>query len=241
MSALTELRRLLNQAKKPCSEVKTTFFKTKPGEYAEHDQFIGVTVPDLRKISKQYSALSLLSLQELIKSPINEERLLALFILINRYQKNNHQIKQEIYEFYLYNLKHINNWNLVDASAHWIIGAHLLNNDKSILLTLAQSQNMWERRISIVSTLYFIRQNQFEFTLEIAEKLLCDSQDLIHKSVGWMLREMGKRNQQMLVNFLKKNAHQMPRTMLRYAIEKFSASERKVYLSIKNDHVTDTR
>ena len=235
MNTLTQLRTVLHQAIKPPSEIKAIYYKTGPGDYAEHDQFIGVTVPSLRKIAKRYSALSWPLIQKLIESPINEERLLALFILINRYQKSDDQIKQAIYQFYLDNLKYINNWNLVDASAHWIIGAHLLNADKSILLTLARSTVMWERRIAMVSTWYFIRQNQFESTMQIAEMQIHDPHVLCHKAVGWMLREVGKRSQQLLIDFLENNAYQMPRTMLRYAIEKFTADERKVYLLAKKN------
>lgn len=152
--------------------------------------------------------------------------------MVNRYQKEQ-ESQQMIYQFYLDNLSAVNNWNLVDSSAHLIMGAHLLHQDKALLRTLALSNNLWERRIAIVATWYFIRQNRLDDTLKIAEILLNDSHDLIHKAVGWMLREVGKRNQQILIDFLDKNASLMPRTMLRYAIEKLTLEKRQGYLSTK--------
>ncbi len=231
IDTLAELKKRLHQFKKPVATMPI-FYKTSPGDYAEHDQFIGVSVPALRQIARQYKTLPLSAVQLLLESPINEERLLALLILVNRYQKENAQTKQEIYQFYLKNLQHINNWNLVDASAHLIVGAHLLNADKTKLITLTKSPILWERRIAIVATWYFIRHHQLKPTIQIAELLLQDQHDLIQKAVGWMLREAGKRDQQVLINFLEKYAPLMPRTMLRYAIEKFSADERKAYLAI---------
>lgn len=188
----------------------------------------------MRKIARHYCTLSREDLNQLITSRINEERVLALFILVDQYQRADEKVKKELYEYYLYHLKHVNNWNLVDASAHLIMGAHLLDTDKSILIELAQSHNLWERRIAIVATWYFIRNGQLEWTVKLAQLLLNDKHDLIHKAVGWMLREAGKKNQQILIDFLNKNAHQMPRTMLRYAIEKFSPPERQTYLKQKN-------
>jgi len=234
MNSLLELQTILHQAKKPSSESKTNYYKTGPGSYAEHDQFIGVSVPELRKIAKLYQELPLALLQKLIESPINEERLLALFILVNRYQKENEPTKQTLYQFYLDNLKYINNWNLVDSSAHWIIGAHLSATNKNLLFTLAQSNNLWERRIAIVSTWYFIRQGNVDDTIKLAEMLLHDTHDLIHKAVGWMLREVGKREPQILADFLDQYARSMPRTMLRYAIEKLTPATRKAYLLAKS-------
>ena len=226
---ITEIRKQLLQSQQySLSDVKR-FFKTGVGEYSEHDQFLGIATPTIRKIAKTHDSLSIRDIQKLIASEFNEERLLALFILINRYQKNESE-RQSIYDFYLKNIKHVNNWNLVDASAHYIIGAHIVNKNKMILADLAKSKVMWERRISIVATWYFIKQNQFSHTIEIANLLLNDEHDLIHKAVGWMLREMGKRDQNCLINFLEKHASSMPRTMLRYAIEKFPADTRKKYL-----------
>lgn len=233
MNTVKEIQELLQQSITIPKDRTTMFFKTGSGEYAAHDQFIGVTVPNIRTIAKKFATLSLKDIQTLLASPINEERLLALFILTNQYIKADLQNKEKLYLFYLDNLRYINNWNLVDASAHLIIGAYLFNNHKDLLITLAQSKNLWERRIAIVSTWYFIRQNNVEWTFKIALLLLNDTHDLIHKAVGWMLREAGKRDQDALVIFLDEHAKQMPRTMLRYAIEKFPEDARKSYLSQK--------
>ena len=211
----------------------TRFFKTNEGDYSAHDHFLGVSVPTVRTIAKTFAHLDHADLATLIASKFNEERLLALFILINQYQKGTPAIKQACYELYIKNLKHVNNWNLVDASAHEIVGAHLFASDRSILLALAASDNLWERRIAIVTTWHFIRKNDFEWTLTIAKILLTDSHDLMHKATGWMLREMVKKDPQTLVNFLDTHAHTMPRTMLRYAIEKFPIDVRKDYLARK--------
>lgn len=226
-----DIRNTLLASKKFTPENAKRFFKTQPGEYAAHDQFLGVSVPVIRKIAKQYFSLPMKEIQTLLRSPYNEERLLALLILTERYQKNIDE-KQAIYDFYIKNIKYVNNWNLVDSSAHYIVGAHLSLKNKSFLITLANSKNMWERRIAIISTWYFIRQNKFTETIKISKLLLNDSEDLIHKAVGWMLREMGKRDETILINFLEKNAYQMPRTMLRYAIEKFPDKMRKKYLQM---------
>lgn len=233
MPQLTELKSLLAQAAATSTTKNAVFFKTKSGDYAEHDQFIGVSVPVLRKLAKEFAALPLDDVQTLLASPINEERLLALFILVTRYQKGNEETKEQLFNFYLTNIKTVNNWNLVDSSAHLIIGAHLHGKDKSLLSQLAESESMWERRIAIVATWYFIRQNDYILTYTIAKQLLDDKEDLIHKAVGWMLREAGKEDQNLLTNFLKLYAHNMPRTMLRYAIEKYPEQERKPFLAIK--------
>ncbi|MCA0402187.1 MAG: DNA alkylation repair protein [Proteobacteria bacterium] len=233
MESLKTLRSELELLKKPDSEQKAIYYKTGPGDYAEHDQFMGVSVPDLRKVAKRYQLLPFSLLQELLYSPINEERLLALLILVIHYQKGDTGLKQTIFQFYLTHMNQINNWNLVDASAHWIVGAHLLDKDKALLFTLTESTNLWEKRIAIVATWYFIRNNHFDCTLKLAEKLLCDNHDLIHKAVGWMLREAGKRNQSILIEFLNRHAYRMPRTMLRYAIERLMPTMRKNYLSAK--------
>jgi 3-methyladenine DNA glycosylase AlkD len=220
------------------NERAKTFFKTEKGHYAEHDQFIGITVPNLRKIAKHFSSVRLPVIQNLISSKFNEERLLALFILIQQYQKSEKDVQEKLYQFYLSNLKNINNWNLVDASAHLIIGAHLQDKNRAILQQLAKSKILWERRIAIVSTWYFIKRDDLAWTLKIARMLLQDDQDLIHKSVGWMLRELGKRNEGVLKTFLEKNASDMPRTMLRYAIEKFPDPIRKYYLASRTAKFT---
>lgn len=207
------------------------FFKIGNGDYAETDVFLGIANPSLRKIAQEFKNLTSDMLQLLIESKFNEERLLALLILVDQYKAASGQGKEKFYQFYLSNLQHVNNWNLVDASAHWIIGAHLHDKDKNFLLTLASSEVLWERRVAIVSTWYFIRKNELEWTFKLAQILLKDKHDLIHKAVGWMLREAGKRSQNELMNFLDCYKAQMPRTTLRYAIEKFPEDLRKGYLS----------
>ena len=208
---------------------KVSFFKTGKGDYAEHDQFIGISVPVLRAISRQAKDLALDQLKILLYSRFNEERLLALLILTDQYARSKNR-REDIYQFYIDNLSQVNNWNLVDASAHLIIGAHLHNQDKEILFSLAKSSDLWERRIAIVATWHFIKNNEHATTIKIAEVLLNDDHDLIHKAVGWMLREVGKKNVAILRDFLNRFACKMPRTMLRYAIEKFPEIERKDYL-----------
>lgn len=232
MSQLLHIRQLLeSHAKIQQGNVKS-FFKTGAGQYAAHDQFLGVNVPTLRKITKEFAALSLQDIQGLLASPINEERLLGLLILVTQYQKADLLLKQSIYQFYLDHLQHVNNWNLVDSSAHLILGAHLFDTsaDKELLTVLAKSTIMWERRISIVATWYFIRKKELHSTFQLAEMLLQDKHDLIHKAVGWMLREAGKVNEAQLITFLNQHAPIMPRTMLRYAIERLALPKRKFYL-----------
>lgn len=230
MNLLEPLRVELLSAARPVHERKGIFFKTGPGDYAEHDQFIGVPVPKLRLLVKAYRALPLESVLCLLRSAINEERLLALLMLVERYQQGEPALKETIFDLYQSHIHYVNNWNLVDASAHLIVGAHLHNADKTRLLTWAASDIVWERRIAVVSTWYFIRQNEYDWTIKLAENLLCDPHDLMHKAVGWMLREVGKRDETVLIQFLDQYATKMPRTMLRYAIEKFSVDRRKGYL-----------
>ena len=230
MTILTQIRTRLHASITIPKERHSMFFKTEPGSYGAHDKFIGVTVPVLRTIAKQFPALSLEELTDLISSPINEERLLALFILTAQYKKSDDLKKETLYQFYLSHLKQVNNWNLVDSSAHLIIGAHLMGKDRSLLITLACSQSLWERRIAIIATWHFIRNNDLTWTFDIAKLLLSDTHDLIHKAVGWMLRETGKKDEAQLVLFLDRHAARIPRTMLRYAIEKFPENVRKPYL-----------
>lgn len=209
---------------------KAIFYKMAKGDYAEHDQFIGVNVPSLRVVAKEFHDISLDDIQLLLHSKINEERLLALIILTNQYANDVSQ--NSIYQFYIDHLGQVNNWNLVDASAHLIIGRHLFDKeDKNILLKLVNSNVMWERRIAMVSTWYFIKMHEYEWTLKLAELLLNDDHDLIHKSVGWMLREVGKKDVTVLKEFLNQFSKNMPRTTLRYAIERFSESERQSFLN----------
>ena len=211
-------------------KVNEWFFKTGKGEYGYGDIFLGVTVPEIRKIAKKFSQeISLQELTKLIRNPTHEVRLCALIILVNKYKKED---KNKIYKYYLNHLNAINNWDLVDTSAPHIVGDYLYKNpEKSkILLEFSQSENLWIRRISIVSTFAFIKKNEFKKTLEIAKLLLNDDHDLIHKAVGWMLREIYKRDEGLIKGFLRQNYAQIPRTTLRYAIERMDKEERLSYL-----------
>jgi 3-methyladenine DNA glycosylase AlkD len=209
------------------------FFKTGKGQYGEGDIFLGIPVPEQRKVAKKYNTIDLSDLQELLSSKIHEHRLTALLILISQYRKSDNSGKEKIFNFYLKNTENINNWDLVDLSAPKIVGDYLLKKDKSILTKYAKSNNLWKKRIAILSTFNLIRNNDFRDALSISKLLLHDEHDLIQKAVGWMLREIGKRDQEIEEVFLKKNCMQMPRTMLRYAIEKFEEKKRKFYLAQK--------
>jgi 3-methyladenine DNA glycosylase AlkD len=206
------------------------FFKTGKGQYGEGDVFLGISVPQQRTIAKKYINLPLPALQEMLDNKIHEFRLVALFILLMQFQKASELRRKELVDFYLKNSKKVNNWDLVDASAGYILGDYLSSKDKSILYKLAKSENIWERRISIIATQGFIRNNKYDDTLKIAEVLLNDKQDLIHKATGWMLREVGKRDLKTLYEFLDKHYKTMPRTMLRYAIERFEKEKRELYM-----------
>lgn len=231
METLDNFKKELNKlADSKQAAVLQRFFKTGKGEYGEGDIFLGIKVPVQRLVAKKYQNLPLAGLQQLLNSKIHEYRLSALFILVAKYQKGDEKIKRLIYNFYLKNSRNINNWDLVDLSAPNIAGDYLLNKPRNILYKLAKSKNIWEKRIAILSTFTFIRNNQFDDTLKISEILLNDKHDLIHKAVGWMLRELGKRNQKFEEEFLIKHYKKMPRTMLRYAIEKFPDNKRKYYL-----------
>ncbi|MBI4167542.1 MAG: DNA alkylation repair protein [Candidatus Aenigmarchaeota archaeon] len=206
------------------------FFKTGKGEYGEGDIFLGVTVPQQRNIARKYIGTDLNELEKLISSKIHEHRLTALLILVEKYQKAVKNDRKKIADFYLENKKFVNNWDLVDLSADKILGDYIFDKDKKILHGLAKSQNVWERRISIISTFNFIKRNDFEDALKISEMLLQDKHDLIQKAVGWMLREIGKRDQKSEEKFLRKHYRNMPRTTLRYAIERFDKKKRKFYM-----------
>lgn len=228
---LDQLKRELVQLKDPDKAKNLSrFFKTEKGQYGEGDVFLGISVPDQRKVAKKYVELSLNDLQELLNSKYHEHRFTALLILISKYRNSNRIEKEEVFNFYLKNTKNINNWDLVDLTAPKILGEYLLNKKRTILYTLAKSNNLWERRISVLSTFTFIRNNDFKDALSISELLLRDKHDLIHKAVGWALREIGKRDQTVEERFLKKHYFHMPRTMLRYAIEKFNDEKRNKYL-----------
>jgi 3-methyladenine DNA glycosylase AlkD len=212
---------IINNAIDSSPENMSRFYKMGPGDYAEHERFIGITSPTLRKVAKNLLDLEIQALSPLIQSPFNEKRLLALIIMTQQYQKADAVKKSALFDFYVNNIKHINNWNLVDSSAHHIIGAHLFEEKQvyDLLYTLAQSAILWERRIAIVATWYFIKKSSLEHTFQLAELLKHDSEDLIHKSVGWMLREAGKKDENSLRCFLAIHANTMPKTMFRYAIE----------------------
>ncbi|PJZ80844.1 DNA alkylation repair protein [Leptospira meyeri] len=212
------------------------FFKTGPGEYGEGDKFLGVTVPIQRKIAKKYyKEIDIPSLKSLITSPFHEVRLTTLFILVLKFESKDitEKKQKEIVDFYLKHTNSINNWDLVDSSADKILGAFLFQRPRDVLDTFHLSKDLWKNRISILSTFYFIRKNDFKDTLRYCESYLNHKHDLIHKATGWMLREIGNREKKTLISFLQSNAAKMPRTMLRYAIEKLPESERKFWLSIK--------
>jgi 3-methyladenine DNA glycosylase AlkD len=215
------------------AEVSRRFFKTGPGQYSEGDKFLGLTVPEMRKLARKYRSLTDEDALELLDSPWHEERLVALILLVGSYERGDQVRRDGIHRAYLANARHINNWDLVDSSAAQIVGQHLRATDLALLEKLARSKNLWERRIAIVSTLAFIRQDEFRPTLKISTMLLGDEHDLIHKAVGWMLREAGKRDRTVLDAFLKKHYRDMPRTMLRYAIERHPEALRKKYLAGK--------
>lgn len=224
----TDLHRLANPNK---TQVFKSFFKTGKGEYGYGDKFLGVTVPDQRLIAKKYyDQVVLEDLECLLKSPLHEERSLALLILVLRFKKADLKNREKLYKFYLKNISRVNNWDLVDLSAPHIVGAYLFDKERGCLHKFIKSKNLWQRRISVVSTLYFIKNNDFFETLGLVEKVLDDKEDLIHKASGWMLREIGKRDFDVLNTFLKKNYMKMPRTMLRYAIERFPEKLRLAYL-----------
>ena len=231
---LNELKKTIRaNANKDHAKAMQWFFKTGKGEYGEGDKFVGIKVPVQRKIAKQFVELNLEDLQTLLNSKIHEERLISLLILVDKYYKADEKVKDKIYQFYKKNSRKINNWDLVDLSAPKIMGIHLLNRGKQILYKYAHSNNLWEKRISIIATYSFIKIRDFKTTLEISDILLNDDHDLIHKAVGWMLREVGKQDMNTLEKFLKPRYNKMPRTMLRYSIEKFPEKKRIKYLKGK--------
>lgn len=212
------------------AEHSQRFFKTGKREYGEGDLFLGIRVPVLRAQVKQFQKTDLAEIIKLLTSAYHEERLFALLLLVYQFSQGDEDKRKAIYQLYFENRQHINNWDLVDSSASQIVGAYLQDQDKHALFHLALSTSLWDRRIAIISTLWFIRHHQFTDTLELAKILINDQEDLIHKAVGWMLREIGKRDQEVEKEFLKDYYQKMPRTMLRYAIEKFSEQERRGYL-----------
>ena len=229
--SLVEIRKEIFKQKKPAQAViLQRFFKTGKGEYGEGDVFYGVKVPVQRTIAMHFKELALDDLKIMLSCKVHEERLIAILILIEQFKRGDDKKRKIIFDFYLKNRKGINNWDLVDLSAPKIVGEYLINKEKDLLYKFAHSKDLWEKRISIISTQAFIRQHLFEDTLKISEILLHDKHDLIHKAVGWMLREIGNRDIETEEEFLKRNYKNMPRTMLRYAIEKFPEKKRKSYL-----------
>jgi len=226
-SVANELRKRKNVRK---ATVLSRFFKTGKGEYGEGDVFLGITVPEQRSVAKKYRILPLTEIGKLLASKIHEHRLTALLILVAQFEKASGREREKIFRFYLSHTQYVNNWDLVDLSAPNIVGMFLAEKDTGILDMLARSHNLWERRIAILATLAFIRNHRFTDTERIAEILVRDPHDLMHKAVGWMLREAGKRDEGFLVSFLKKHADRMPRTMLRAACERLDASVRQSFL-----------
>lgn len=235
MTAKKIIKELLALANEDKATVLSSFFKTKKGDYAEGDIFLGVTVPQIRKLVAQYKTLSLTEVAILLKSKYHECRFAALVILIDKFERGNETDQQDIYNFYLRHTQYINNWDLVDVSCHKIVGYWLLHRERTVLYNLAKSSWLWDQRIAIVSTFAFIRNHEFDDTLRLSKQYLMHNHHLIHKACGWMLREVGKRDKNTLIDFLDKHAAQMPRVMLRYSIEKLSKDERKNYLRVKTE------
>ncbi len=228
---------LLKRTLRSCASEKRKktnewFFKTGKGQYGYGDKFIGVSGPDGKKVAKQFIDLSFVEIKKLLQSKIHEERAVALNILVLNFENGDQRTREKIYNFYLKNFKYVNNWDLVDMSAYKIVGVYILENPKesSLLGESVKSKNLWERRLSIVATWAFIRKNNFIWTMKNAKILLPDSHDLTHKAVGWMLREVWKRDSKIVENFLIKNYKQIPRTTLRYAIERMEEKKRKSFL-----------
>ena len=229
----TKLRAQLRALARPRDvAVLQRFFKTGKGEYGEGDVFIGVRLPELRMLCHESRGISVSEIRRLLHSRVHEDRLLALLLLVDAFHRSGVAGQREIYDLYLHNTAFINNWDLVDSSAHRIVGAWLEGRSRAPLQRLARSSSVWERRIAIIATLHFIRRGEFDDTLVIADRLLNDPHDLIHKAVGWMLREIGSRDRAVEERFLEIHAATMPRTMLRYAIEKFPEPLRREYLSV---------
>ncbi len=242
MSVVSEIQRKLGLMADPQKATHLQrFFKTGPGEYAQGDLFRGIRVPELRKLAKRYQGIQLAQADELLRSAYHEDRLLALLLLVQMAGAGDEANRERVYRLYLKRTAHINNWDLVDTSAEHIIGAYLDTKPKTPLNRLARSASLWERRMAVMATFYYIKRGRFQHTLLLAGKLLDDPHDLIHKAVGWMLREVGKRDLQAAEEFLGKHCRHMPRTMLRYAIERFPEPKRQAYLSGNVKKVKEAR
>lgn len=223
-----ELRQL---ADPEVAEKSQRFMKTGKGEYAEGVQLLGVRVPTIRAVAKNHRSLSVKNILNILHSPYHEERLLALIMFVYQFERGDDALQRDIYKTYLDNTEYVNGWDLIDSSAHQIVGGYLLNNKRAKLTALSKSSSLWERRISIIATLHFIKRDQYDDTLRISRQLLNDKEDLIHKAVGWMLREVGNRDKPVEIEFLTEHCEAMPRTMLRYAIEKFDKKQRDHFLN----------
>ena len=223
-------KRLRSFASKEKARLLMGFFKTGPGQYGEGDRFLGVMVPQTRRVEKEFRDAPLSEVTKLLRSAWHEERLLALLMLVSRFERGDEALRKKVFALYRNNTRYINNWDLVDLSAPKIVGPHLDGGDRSMLYRLVRSKNLWERRIAILATFAYIRNSDFRDALALAEQLLDDEHDLMHKAVGWMLREVGKKDVAVLEGFLKKHLRAMPRTTLRYAIERFPEARRKRYL-----------
>ncbi len=230
MTIKNQLHQYASPSRKKANE---QFFKTGKGQYSEGDKFRGVSMPDIRKVAKANKDANFSKIQKLLDSPIHEERMCGLVILVYKYKTSNEKRKKQIFNFYIKNRKAINNWDLVDVTTPNIVGDYLFDKDKKLLYKYAKSTSLWERRIAILATFAFIRKNEFKDTLTISKILLKDKEDLIHKAVGWMLREIWKRDNKVVENFLQKNYSQIPRTTLRYSIERMPEKKRKNYLDGK--------
>jgi len=229
MTKISELQKAVRDLGRPArAKILQGFFKTGPGEYGEGDRFLGLTVPQVRHLVRRFHPADFPAIAALLRSPFHEERLLGLLLLVERYRKGSDADRRTAYRLYCRNFSCINNWDLVDATAEHVVGPHAVG--RAQLLSWAASPNLWIRRIAIVSTFHSIRRNRFDDTLAVARRLLRDEEDLIHKATGWMLREVGKRDVAALESFLRRYGRSMPRTMLRYAIERFPAAKRKAYL-----------
>ena len=233
MTAEFVLNELLSVANPEKARFLQRFFKTGPGQYAEGDIFLGLVVPLTRSIAKTCKQTPLPELQKLMESEYHEARLCALLIVTEQFKKASEAERKTLYDFYLKNARRINNWDLVDVTCPHVVGAYLLDKDRSVLYDLAASDNLWEQRIAMVSTVAFIRNREFTDTLALAERLMTHKHDLMHKAVGWMLREVGKKDRETLTDFLERTATRLPRTSLRYAIEHYPEEQRQYFLKKK--------
>jgi 3-methyladenine DNA glycosylase AlkD len=231
-TAATVRARLRSLADERIAKSSRSFFKTAPGDYGYGDRFLGIRVPTLRRTAREFRAAPLAVAFALLRSRFHEERLVALLMLVARYARGTAAEQQQIYERYLEHVpKHVNNWDLVDSSAPYIVGVHLAERDRDVLYELARAPHLWSRRVAIMATFALIKRGSFDDTLAIAELLLDDREDLIHKAAGWMLREVGNRDRAAAEAFLRRHCRRMPRTMLRYAIERYPEAKRRAYLA----------